>query len=38
MSEIAMTKPEFYSQSVKIERAVPDDAEIICDIRDILNV
>ena len=34
MSEIAMTKPEFYSQSVKIERAVPDDAEIICDIRD----
>ena len=34
MSETAMTKPEFYSQSVKIERAVPDDAEIICDIRD----
>jgi len=34
MSETTMTKPEFYSQPVKIERAVPDDAEIICDIRD----
>ncbi len=29
-----MTKPEFDKPSVAIERAVPDDAEIICDIRD----
>lgn len=27
-------KPEFDSQAVTIERAVPDDAETICDIRD----
>jgi GNAT superfamily N-acetyltransferase len=29
-----MTKPEFDREAVVIERAVPDDAEIICDIRD----
>jgi ribosomal protein S18 acetylase RimI-like enzyme len=34
MSEATMAKPEFDSQSVKIERAIPDDAEVICDIRD----
>ena len=34
MSEANMAKPEFDSQSVVIQRAVPDDAEIICDIRD----
>jgi ribosomal protein S18 acetylase RimI-like enzyme len=34
MSEATMAKPEFDSQSAKIERAIPDDAEVICDIRD----
>jgi ribosomal protein S18 acetylase RimI-like enzyme len=34
MSEITTTKPELNNQSAKIERAVPDDAELICDIRD----
>jgi aminoglycoside phosphotransferase (APT) family kinase protein/ribosomal protein S18 acetylase RimI-like enzyme len=34
MSEATMTKPEFDREAVTIERAVPDDAEIICDIRD----
>ncbi len=34
MSEATTTKHEYDNQSVVIERAVPDDAEIICDIRD----
>jgi ribosomal protein S18 acetylase RimI-like enzyme len=34
MSEVSMLKPEFDSQSVIIERAVPRDSEVVCDIRD----
>lgn len=34
MSETTIVKPEFDNQVVIIERAVPDDAETICDIRD----
>jgi ribosomal protein S18 acetylase RimI-like enzyme len=34
MDEVNKTKPEFDKQPVEIERAIPDDAEIICDIRD----
>jgi len=34
MSEATIRKPEFDNQSIKIERAVPNDAETICDIRD----
>lgn len=29
-----MTEPEFNNRSISIERAVPDNAEIICEIRD----
>lgn len=29
-----MPKPEYDKQSVEIERALPEDAEVICDIRD----
>lgn len=34
MSEATMPKQEVNKPSVEIERAAPDDAEIICDIRD----
>lgn len=34
MSEATAVNPEFDSRSVVIERAVPDDAQVICDIRD----
>ncbi len=34
MSETSMPKQELTRPSVEIERAAPDDAEIICDIRD----
>lgn len=34
MSEATMAKQEFDKQAVEIERAIPDDAETICDIRD----
>lgn len=34
MSETIMTEPEFDSQHVLIEPALPEDAEAICDIRD----
>ena len=34
MSKATMTRPVFDNETVIIERAVPDNAEVICDIRD----
>ena len=34
MSKPTIPQPELENLAVKIERAIPDDAEIICDIRD----